>query len=174
MVGCRTFGMINRRLKQAFPASRDLPFGGVNMILMGDHAQLPPLFDLPLYSTPATNSNPLTIDGSSLYNSFDKAIILTQCYRQAGETADESTFREVLMRLRDGNNTEEDWKFLLKRSRHNFSPSEIQIFDEALRLFTTNEACNKYNRWVRLKIDFCNGLSVLTWCIKIYRTQWPH
>jgi len=146
MVGCRTFGMVNQRLKQANPTSQHLPFGGVNMILMGDHAQLPPLFDLPLYCTSAPNSNPLIIDGASLYNAFNKAIILSQCYRQAGITADETQFREILMRLRNGNNTEADWKFLLKRSKHNLCPSEIRVFDEALRLFTTNEECNQYNK----------------------------
>jgi len=152
MIGCRMLAMINRRFKQGYVATSDLPFGGVNMILMGDHAQLPPLFDLPLYSTPATNSNPLVIDGSSLYNAFNKAVILSQCYRQYGTTSNETTFREVWMRLRDGNNTEDDWRFLLRRSKHNFNASQIRVFEESLRLFTTNEACNKYNRLVYLTI----------------------
>jgi ATP-dependent DNA helicase PIF1 len=145
MIGCKMLGMVNRRLKQGNPELQHLPFGGLNLILMGDHAQLPPLFDLPLYCTPGANAYPLTIDGSSLYHSFDKAVILSRCYRQAGTTSDEVNFRDILMRLRDGNNTEEDWRFLLRRSRHNLCDEEVRVFDESIHLFTTNEECNKYN-----------------------------
>jgi len=145
MIGSRMLGMVNRRLKQGKPETQHLAFGGLNIILMGDHAQLPPLFDLPLYSTPPNNANPLTLDGWSLYYGFDKAVVLSQCYRQSGTSPDENKFRDVLMRLRDGANTENDWKFLLQRSKHNLFPNELRIFEESLRLFTTNEECNKYN-----------------------------
>ena len=43
MVGRRSLGHIDDLLRQA--RNNDLPFGGINIILVGDHGQLPPVKD---------------------------------------------------------------------------------------------------------------------------------
>ena len=51
MVSRKTFGMIDRRLRQAFPHKSQVLFGGCSVLLFGDFGQLPPVFGLPLYTT---------------------------------------------------------------------------------------------------------------------------
>ena len=51
MVGRKTFGQVDRRLRQVFPARSKELFGGCSCLLFGDWGQLPPVMDLPLYTT---------------------------------------------------------------------------------------------------------------------------
>ena len=51
MVGRKTFGQVDRRLRQAFPHHSQEVFGGCSCLLFGDFGQLPPVMDLPLYTT---------------------------------------------------------------------------------------------------------------------------
>jgi hypothetical protein len=43
MVGLKMFGMIDSRLREIIPQSRDKFIGGLNCLLVGDFAQLPPV-----------------------------------------------------------------------------------------------------------------------------------
>uniref|UniRef100_A0A1X7U0X2 ATP-dependent DNA helicase n=1 Tax=Amphimedon queenslandica TaxID=400682 RepID=A0A1X7U0X2_AMPQE len=51
MVSRKTFGMIDRRLRQAFPHKSQVLFGWCSVLLFGDFGQLQPVFGLPLYTT---------------------------------------------------------------------------------------------------------------------------
>ena len=51
MVGREVFGQIDNRLRQAFPHHAQEVFGGCSLLLFGDFGQLPPVMDLPLYTT---------------------------------------------------------------------------------------------------------------------------
>ena len=51
MVGRKMFGQVDRRLRQVFPERSEELFGGRSCLLTGDWGQLPPVMDLPLYTT---------------------------------------------------------------------------------------------------------------------------
>ena len=76
MVGRKVFGMIDRRLRQAFPRNSQVVFGGCSILLFGDFGQLPPVMDLPLYTT-ITRSD-LSDQGNRAYQQFERAFTLTQ------------------------------------------------------------------------------------------------
>ena len=67
MVGRKTFGQIDKRLRQIFPHKVHELLGGCSCILFGDFSQLPPVMDLPLYTT--VSRNELSDLGSSTYHS---------------------------------------------------------------------------------------------------------
>lgn len=139
MVGRRVFGQLDRRLRQAFPNHCNQSLGGCSCLLFGDFGQLPPVMDLPLYTT--TTSSALSDIGSSCYQTFDCVIILDQIMRQSGHDSSQVTFREILLRLRNCQVTESDWSNLMTSYR----VSNASSFDNALHLFPTVEAVVEYN-----------------------------
>ncbi len=92
--------------------------------------------DLPLYTT-ATKSE-LSDLGSANYRLFDCGIVLKQVLRQ--ESLD---FKELLMRLRNGEITLDDWKVLMKQTPA--AVGNASTFQEALHLFPTAAAVAEYN-----------------------------
>ena len=115
--------------------------GGCSCIVIGDFGQLPPVMDSALFTTASRNE--LSDLGSACYHLFDRAVVLQQVMRQAGENPEQKLFRDILMRLRNGQVTQEDWKHLMKQT-----PAEVgdtTVFDEALRLFPTVELTSEYN-----------------------------
>ena len=77
MIGRRMLGKIDARLRQAFPSSSSEVFGGCSILAFGDYGQLPPVLDLPLYSS-EVKSNAWSTAGQMAYQSFSKAVILKQ------------------------------------------------------------------------------------------------
>ena len=57
------------------------------------------------------------MEQSSLYLMFESVLILDQVMRQAGEDPEAVAFRALLMRMRNGEVTEEDWKLLLEQQQ---------------------------------------------------------
>ena len=112
MVGRKEFGQIDNRLRQAFPHHAQEVFGGCSLLLFGDFGQLPPVMDLPLYTTDSRSD--LSDQGRTAYLQFDKAFTLTQVMRQAGSDPDQVRFRDILLRLRNAQVTKEDWEELIK------------------------------------------------------------
>ena len=135
------FGQVDKRLRQVFPHHADLLFGGCSCLLFGDFGQLPPVMDLPLYTTVSRTA--LSDLGSSAYQLFDRAIVLDQVMHQSGEDPNQVLFRNILLRMRDGQVTEEDWQHLMKQT-----PAQVQDLEQfrnALHLYPTVEAVAEHN-----------------------------
>ena len=141
MISLKTMGFIDNRLRQIFPRSNE-PFGGVSILLMGDFYQLPPVRGKPLYS-PAQLVEPLEITGRNAYEALNQTIELTVAQRQRG--ADQEAFRAALEGLRNSQPTVEHWELLCTRVRCELTAEEVALFDEAIRIFPTNQQVTNYN-----------------------------
>ena len=141
MVGRKIFGQVHRRLRQAFPHHSQEVFGGCSCLLFGDFGQLPPVMDLPLYTTDSRSE--LSDQGRAAYQTFQLAVVLDQVMRQAGQDPEQVKFRDILLRLRDAKATLSDWNYLMSRT-----PTRVQDlspFSSALHLIPTVEAVVEYN-----------------------------
>jgi len=114
MIGRKMFGMVDKRLRQAFPNRAKEFLDDCSCLLIVDWGQLPPIMDLPLYTVvPETElSNP----GSIGYHLFDRAFILDKVMRQAGKNYDQEISRDLLTRLRNAELTVDDWELLMTRT----------------------------------------------------------
>lgn len=101
---------------------------------------MPPVGDRPLYAPPT--SNLISTHGRHIYLTFNTVIILDQVLRQGGMDPVAQRFRQLLLRLRNGNVTEQDWKFLLERDPSKLDCSE---FSDAIRLFYDKQSVAEYN-----------------------------
>ena len=108
MLERKILGQIDNCLRQVFPHHADQLFGGCSCLLFGDFGQLPPVMDLPLYTT--VSQTALSDLGSSVYQLCDRAIVLDHVIRHSGKNDDQVVFRNILLHLRDGQVTEEDWQ----------------------------------------------------------------
>ena len=97
MVGRKMFGQVDSRLRQVFPHYADQVLGGCSVLLFGDFGQLPPVMDLPLYTTAPHSA--LSDLGSSTYQMFDHAVVLEQVMRQSGQEPAQVLFRKIFLRL---------------------------------------------------------------------------
>lgn len=141
MVGRKIFGQVDKRLRQAFPHRADTLFGGCSCLLFGDFGQLPPVMDLPLYSTEPRSA--LSDLGSAAYQLFDHAVVLKQVMRQSGQTPAQVLFRQILLRLRDARLTYDDWQQLMKQTPARLL--NLAPFTTALHLHPTIEAVVEHN-----------------------------
>ena len=141
MVGRKTLGQVDRRLRQAFPHHAQEVFGGCSCLLFGDFGQLPPVMDLPLYTTDSRSE--LSDQGRTAYQSFQHAVVLDKVMRQAGQNPQQVKFRDILLRLRDAKVTVADWNCLMTQT-----PTHVQDlspFATALHLIPTVEAVVEHN-----------------------------
>ena len=90
------------------------PLGGISMILLGDFAQLPPVGDKLIYAT--SPSSILGQHGYSIDTLFETVVMLRQNIRQAGNNPQAEVFRQLLMRMRNGQSTQCDWQKLFERT----------------------------------------------------------
>jgi hypothetical protein len=140
ILGQVTFGWVDKRCKQA-TGCNDKVLGGKSFILFGDPGQLPPVADKPLYH--AKPSNAVGEQGYQSYSMFDKVIKLTVNQRVQGMSSEQVAFRDLLLRLRKGESTVDDWKLLLTRQPS--AISNLSEFEDATRLFYSNEQVANYN-----------------------------
>ncbi|CAB3985549.1 ATP-dependent DNA helicase PIF1 [Paramuricea clavata] len=148
MLGQVTFGWIDKRCKQA-TGCNDKVFGGKSLILTGDPGQLPPVADKPLYH--ARPSNAVGEQGHQAYHMFDKVVKLTVNQRVQGMTSEQVQFRDLLLRLRKGDSTVDDWKLLLTRQPSNVT--NLCDFEDSTRLFYSNEQVGNYNHEQLTKLE---------------------
>ena len=149
VVGQKKLGWIDKRCRQG-KGNTDVPFGGVNVILVGDIAQLPPVLDKVLYHKKPDEE--ISMTGFCVYNEFDKVVKLTKNERSKGEDINQKRFREVLFNLQNGNSTEDDWNLLLTRT-----PDNIKCVLDAknyVKLSFSNEkvATNNYESLQSLNV----------------------
>ena len=69
--------------------------------------------------------------GHNMYLTFDYVVILGQVMRQIGKDPEVLAFRALLMRMRDGQITDLDWKLLIEHSKPNVA---IDQFSDAICL----------------------------------------
>ena len=86
--------------------------------------------DLPLYST--VTCEELSDIGSTVYHSFNNAVVLDKIVRQSGD--DQIIFRNILLRLHDSKTTIADWQELMKQTPLHV---DISAFSSAVHLFPT-------------------------------------
>ena len=140
MLGQTMLGWIDRRCRQATGISDEV-FGHLSIILFVDPVQLPPVADKPLYHSKPTSS--IGEQGHLAYLMFTNVIKLSVNQRVQGSNPEQSQFRELLMRLRTGDYTEQDWKLLLTRQPTN-AQNSVE-FQDATRLYFSDEEVANYN-----------------------------
>ncbi|KAG6259095.1 hypothetical protein E4U24_007768 [Claviceps purpurea] len=130
-----------KRAKRAQkPGGHD--FGGMSVLLLGDFAQLPPVFDKPFKKTTSARAD--KAHAQVMYEKFNGSVFLKQVVRQAGDS--QKPFRDALAALRDGNPTPEHFHLLCTRIQNRLPPSDVIGFKDALRIYRTNAQVNSYNR----------------------------
>ena len=138
MIGCRIFGMIDARLRQAFPNAADQLFGGRSVILVGDFGQLVPVCDSPLWSEPNPSTCPALVNSGRLaFTAFDTAVVLDRVVRQA----DDAEFRDALLRLRNAETSDADFRLFKTR----FMKEPDDTFRSAVHLYPKVNQVNEYN-----------------------------
>lgn len=143
MLSSMNLKWIDIRLKE-ISGNNKIPFGGYNIILSGDFAQLPPVFGQCIYKQPESNSSSDHCDGYQLYQLFDIVIYLDELVRQKISPANKK-FINFLNHVRYGKVTEHDYNYIKCRFYNNLSYSELQTFLNAVRIYQTNEECAQYN-----------------------------
>ncbi len=98
MLGLKTLGWIDRRLREIFPERNGLFFGGLSIILIGDFFQLPPVLNKPIYADYDPSMKEMEIAGYNAYRAFRHSVFLETIQRQQG--ADQAAFRSALVELR--------------------------------------------------------------------------
>ena len=118
MLSCRDLFVISQRLSQVF--NKDTLFGGINMILAGDFAQLPPVFGHPFYSEYVCNKQSSAMKshqqeatlGKIFWHQFTTVVILKQNMRQTTQSEEDTKLRTALENMRYAACTENDVVFL--------------------------------------------------------------
>ena len=85
---------------------RKKAFGGIYIILVGDPGQLLPVGERALFTKKELSGTAL--DGMAIYYLFKDVIKLDVNNRQSGHNKDQQQFRELLLRLRNGETTRDD------------------------------------------------------------------
>ena len=141
MLGQRTLAWVDKRLRQATGKLNE-PLGGISVMLLGDFAQLPPVGDKAIYASPSQSSSLLTQHGHSIYGLFETVVMPSENIRQAGNNPESEQFRAILLRLRDGQSTQDDWMTLCQRTPQHVNMSD---FTDAPRLYFDKLSVAKYN-----------------------------
>eukprot|EP00957_Ditylum_brightwellii_P054080 4096408-Ditylum_brightwellii.AAC.1 len=130
---------LDKRLKQITCSST--PFGGVTALLVGDPVQLPHVQGQTLW-----DHNFSTTDdsrGFNVYKLFTSVVELVANNRLDRSDPDAVLFHDILQRLRDVKNTEDDWQILKQkcsRFSKGFQRWDAEGFNspECVNLFCTN------------------------------------
>lgn len=148
MLGQTTLDWIDKRCKQATGCFQNT-IGGKSFILNGDPGQLPSGQDKPLYHDKPSNT--IGEQGYQTYRMFDKVVKLTINQRVQGCCEEQEQFRNILLRLRRGESTYEDWQLLLSCQPSNISNKHE--FNNLVKLFYSNNEVANYNHDQLIKLQ---------------------
>lgn len=150
MVKADTIDAIDRILR-VFRKKESLPFGGVQMIFIGDLFQLPPIEGDGWNAVSAFYKSPYFFDARIIHelnkNNNLVYIELDKVYRQT-----ETEFIDILNRIRIGNHTEKD---LDRLNQNKFNSNDLSrlLTDNFVVLTTTNHRVDSINNDKLKEID---------------------
>ena len=137
MVGSNMLLEIHKRLQQIKGVSDDTVFGGVSILAVGDLYQLPPVAQAQLFS-PVSDCYAQLYGSGSLWVDHFQMIELTEVMRQRGD----STFAELLCRVRTNSCTSEDLETLKSRE---IAPDIANYPTQALHVYRLNTDVDSRN-----------------------------
>lgn len=123
-----------------------LPFGGVQLLMIGDLQQLAPVVteqDAQLINK--YYDTPFFFGSHALRQTSYVTIELKQVYRQSDEQ-----FLQLLNNIREGKATAQDYALLNQRCQPHFSPNDKEGY---IRLTTHNNMAKRYNEEQLKKLD---------------------
>ena len=136
MVGSRMLHYIDERLRQI--KAIDMPFGGVNVLAVGDLYQLKPVMDSWVFEVPAIAFANVQQSPWDAFKLHELTIVMRQ---------DNLPFIERLNRLRIGAHTVGDLQWFLSRCLDNMSAEERAGFDtDTPHMFYKNQAVQAHNK----------------------------
>lgn len=146
MVSLQQLSRVHARLLEAFPSRRSEPFAGLNILLCGDFAQLPPVMGKALYARliPQRSSTDV-LHAREYYHCLAHTVVLDRVIRQGGSDRESVRFRNTLDELRNNKLSKPHWEMLLTRVEDNLPLSEIEEFGNSLRIFYTHRDVDEYN-----------------------------
>ncbi|KAF5343722.1 hypothetical protein D9758_016521 [Tetrapyrgos nigripes] len=131
MINCHNMYQISAKLAAA-KNQPEKPFGGLNIILAGDFAQIPPVIGPYLYHPIEMEINPRMKPkeqeqsiGKSIWQQVTKAVILKENMRQTKESPQDTALRKALENMRYGKCNSADIQFLQSRTT---TPQKSDIF----------------------------------------------
>lgn len=113
MVGSGMFNFLNLRLQQIMGTKE--PFGGLTLITVGDLFQLKPVFDKWIFENPQSGYSDLV---TNLWTDYFTLFELTEIMRQK----DDKEFADLLNRLREGKQCENDLTIHFKTKAAVYKP----------------------------------------------------
>jgi ATP-dependent DNA helicase PIF1 len=155
-MGAPVFDCLDRHLRLIYPYS-DRPFGGLNILLCGNPAQLPPVHTQPMYAHCG-----VTAHLAARFHFFQTVIELDQPFRQIGSDSTQTCFHTVLERIADCDAQEEDWHWLQSHRVCCLADSKNASFDDSMYIVSTNAIRDKIN---------CEKLAALLPIMKIEHSE---
>ncbi|KID81680.1 ATP-dependent DNA helicase PIF1 [Metarhizium guizhouense ARSEF 977] len=143
MLGLRQLSWIGDPLREAFPSRNEEFFGSLNVLLVGDFFQLPPVLQKPLYYDKEVQG--AEIKGRNAYRRFHKSVFLKVVQRQRGD--DQKAFRTALEELRLLQLSVGSWKLLSSPVQAKLDDQEVARFANALRVYATKDRVNEYSHY---------------------------
>ena len=120
MVSAETFNLIERALRKA--TGRAMPFGGLQVVIVGDFCQLPPVIG----KKQARRTSEVYAFEAQSWDALDPRVVeLTEIKRQ---DPTQTEFKDLLKRWRMGEARRDDFEVLKKRSRSDHDESPLAFF----------------------------------------------
>ena len=140
MVGGNIFNFVNRRLQDIIGSIE--PFGGCHMLCVGDMFQLKPVCDRWVFKNSDKGIAPLT---PNLWRTHFQLYELKQVMRQR----EHFTFAELLNRLREGHQTDDDIEYLKTKEIKNDFRHPDYPHNQLTHLFNRNADVEEFNNAAR-------------------------
>jgi ATP-dependent DNA helicase PIF1 len=84
-------------------------------------------------------------NGIAAYKQLNEVYELDMVQRQSGDSEEQRSFRDILLRLREGDSSLDDWKTLAKRFEENLNQVERDQFRDSVFILTRWEDVDRVN-----------------------------